>query len=134
MVRTQLAQLTGGPAPQPTGAPFIAITPETIQSGTLAGSGPSLVYGLFNNNALVAGATETVSAFFSDKPGETVITGFNPAVDVLQIQSKQAASFAQVSIFQLDANDTVVSLPGGATFMLDGTPQAALTAANFRFV
>ena len=134
LVNTQLAQLTGGPAPQPTGGPSIAITPETITSGTLAGSGPSLVYGLFNNNALVAGTTETVSAFFPNNPGEAIITGFNPATDVLQIQSKQAASFAQVSIFQLDANDTTVSLPGGATFVLDGTPQAALTAANFRFV
>ncbi len=134
LVKTQLAQLTGGPAPQPIGAPTIAITPETVTLGTLAGSGPSLVYGLFNNNALVAGATETVSAFFSDKPGETVITGFNPAADSLQIQSKQAASFAQVSVFQLDANNTVVSPPGGTTFLLDGTPQSALTAANFHFV
>ena len=126
VVQTQLAQLSGGPAPRPSGNSTVAITPTT-----LGGSG--LVYGLLNNDALIAGAAETVSASFSGS-GEAIITGFNPAVDVFQIESRQATSFAQVSLVALDAADTLVSVPGGASFMLNGTPHAALTAANFHFV
>ena len=129
VVKAQVAQLAGGPAPQPAGAPTIAITPAT-----LGGAGPSLVYGLLNNDALIAGAAETVTDQFGGASGEAVIAGFNPAVDVFQIESKQAASFAQLTLTRLDATDTVVSVPGGATFLLQGTPQAALTAANFHFV
>ncbi len=129
VVQTQLGQLSGGPAPRPAGNPLIAITPAT-----LGGPGPGLIYGLLNNDALVAGTAETVNATFSGVSGEAIITGFNPAVDVFQIESRQAASFAQVSFFALDATDTVVSVPGGASFVLNGTPQAALTAANFHFV
>ena len=77
---------------------------------------------------------ESVNATFSGVSGEAIITGFNPAVDVFQIESRQAASFAQVSLFALDATDTVVSVPGGASFVLNGTPHTALTAANFHFV
>ena len=129
VVRTQVAQLAGGPAPQPAGAPTIAITPAT-----LAGAGPSLVYGLLNNDALIAGAAETVTDQFGGASGEAVISGFNPAVDVFQIEARQAASFAQLTFAQPNATDTLIGVPGGAAFLLHGTPQAALTAANFHFV
>ena len=129
LVRAGIAQLAGGPAPQPAGAPTIAITPAT-----LGGAGPSLVYGLLNNDALIAGAAESVTDQFVGASGQAVITGFNPAVDVFQIESKQAASFAQLTLTGLNATDTAIGLPGGATFLLHGTPQTVLTAANFHFV
>ncbi len=129
VVEAQIAQLAGGPAPQPAGAPVIAITPATLGI-----AGPNLVYGLLNNDALIASAAETVTDQYGGAVGKAIISGFNPAVDAFQIESKQATSFAQLTLSRPNATDTLVSLPGGATFLLQGTPATALTAANFHFV
>jgi hypothetical protein len=65
------------------------------------------------------------------------IQGFNPATDILQIQSGQAASFAALDI-AASGNGSVIALPpstgNGQDIYLSNVAPSALHAANFRFV
>ena len=136
-LQTQLGELSGGPPPQST--PLVL--PETIYDGfvaeispqTIAGPGPTLVYGLLNNDALVANQPEAVTLTLGGDSGAAFVSGFNPATDILQVQTGQAAGFSSLDIFGSGAN-TGIQFGHGVSIYLEGVAQTALTPANFRFV
>jgi hypothetical protein len=128
-LQAQIAELSGGTPPRQAN---LALDP-TISPVTLGTASPSFVYGLLNNDTLQAAQPETVLAFYSGISGGAIITGFNPATDVIQLRSQQAANFAAVEndVFGGGAD---FLLHGGANIILENIAPASLTAANFRFV
>jgi hypothetical protein len=127
LVQTELHQLTGGAPPQHISLILTGV-PETI-----ALSGPNLVYSVLNNDALIASAAEKVTLIYGGTSGVVVLPDFNPATDILQIQTSQDASFAKLSFVAAGAA-TIVQLGGGGELILSNTSESALQAANFRFV
>ena len=143
-LKTEIAELSGGAPPQ--GVFDVYITPQTI-----AGS-PGTIYGLLNNDALMSSLHATVVPTLSGGVSVTDIFDFNVATDVIQIEGRQAASFSALRITevreppyeyrtghdrvppQFYTTDTQINLGNSATIILDDTPSATLTAANFRFV
>ena len=126
-IHAQIAELSGGDPPSGNGA-VVAITPQTI-----AGSGPNLVYGLLNNDAALSAHPLTVLDEAGAGLSLPIITGFNPATDVIQLQSHQDASFAALSVSPITGG-TSIYVGNGASIDLNGIAPASLTAANFRFV
>ncbi len=126
-IRAQVAELSGGEPPPGNGA-AIAISPQTI-----AGSGPNLVYGLLNNDAVISAHPLAVSDEAFGGLSSPSITGFNPATDLIQVQSRQEASFAALGITPINGGASVY-VGNGAFIDLNGVAPASLTAANFRFV
>lgn len=152
-LQTELGELSGGPPPQPHLPPSGTPLPGKSQTfnllGTIspqaisAGGSLSLVYSLLNNDALVINALVSLqpgsvppsaSALYSGVSGGASVRGFDPSSSVIQVQTKQDASFANVNLFPLDQNDTVVTLGGGASIFLAGVPSTSLHATNFAFV
>ena len=143
-LKMEIAELSGGPPPQ--GVFDVYITPQTI-----AGS-PGTIYGLLNNDALTSSSRAVAVATLSGGVSVTDIFNFNPATDVIQIESRQAASFSALRIAEVKeppygsrtghdrvppqfySTDTQINLGNSATIILDDTPLATLTAANFHFV
>lgn len=121
-----LAKLTAQIAALGTGAATSGYGPITPQ--TIAGT-PNYVIGLFNNDAIIS-------------PSSTASTSnFNPITDILQIESRQVASFAALNLTQVNVNPqigfteyTKANLGSGGTLYLDNVQQSSLTPANFRFV
>ncbi len=142
-IRTQIAELSGGVPPTPaTAGQTIAITPQTI-----AGS-PNFIYGLLHNDALIS--PFAVVSVFDDltNPGGDFVHLTNGlassksdlAVDIFQIESRQAASFGDLSFSQVAGSgytptSTVITFKNdpNITITVDA-PQTSLTAANFRFI
>ena len=91
------------------------------------------VYGILNNDALLAAAPEKVTLIYGGTSGTAVLPDFNVATDVLQIQSSQDASFAKLSLVAAGAA-TIVELGGGGELILSNTAESSLHAANFHFV
>ena len=127
LLQTELHELVGGSPPQNTSLVLTGV-PETI-----AVSGPNVIYGLMNNDALLASAAEKVTLIYGGASGVAVLPDFNAATDILQIQTSQDASFAKLS-FVAAGGTTIIQLGGGAEFILPNTPESALQASNFRFV
>ena len=125
-VQAQVAQLAGGTLPLPS-SNAVPITPQTLGSG-----GPALVYGLLNNDALIAGQARTVSATTSGASSQAIVQGFNPATDFFQIETRHAASFAALGLSAPGGTSTLITTGGGSILLPDVT-LAALTPANFRF-
>ena len=148
----QLGELSGGPAPAaaPSGPAPAAlngavaeITPGTIAGYTDPGYGPpansELVYGLLNNDALIvtnALANSAAVTLSLAGGGAAVISGFSPSIDVIQLQSHQAASFSGLNITATGAGgaNTLISLAQGGTITLPGIAPSSLNASNFSFV
>ena len=128
-VKGQIGQLAGGLPPGTFGVTQVAITPQTI-----AGPGPNLVYGLLNNDALIASQPRTVLTNSIGDPGVAHITGFDIRSDILQIQSQQSTGFSRLNISALNSGTTLVGVGNGGFIFLDGVAPTALTPANFRFV
>ena len=129
LVQQQIAQLAGN-APSYAGHVLTAaISPVTVGSAT-----PSFVYGLLNNDALQTATPETVELAYSGG-GISNIINFNPAVDIIQIRSQQAASY---SVLQNDmtqtGSGTVITFHSGGQVELAGIAPSQLTAGNFRIV
>ncbi len=124
-LRAQIAELSGGVSPF-LGGMMLGITPQTI-----AGN-PGIIYGLYNNDALISSQPETV---FSGG-----ISGFNPQTDVLQIKSRQAPNFGSLTITEEPNGSsqnsyTQITLPDGQfVTTLYRISATSLTPANFRFV
>jgi len=126
-VQAQVAQLAGSAPPRPA-ATAVPITPQNLGAG-----GPSFVYGLLNNDALVAGQPRTVSAATSGATSQATIQGFNPATDFFQIETQHAASFSSLVLSAPGGTSTLITTGGGSILLADVIP-AAVTPANFRFV
>ncbi len=126
-IEAQLGELSGGQPPPGSGA-VIGITPQTISGG-----GPNLVYGILNNDAVISANPLAVADQAFGALSSPTITGFNPATDVIQIQHSQVSSFAALGLAPI-TNGTSVYVGNGGFIDLNGTAQASLSAANFRFV
>ena len=129
-LKTQIAELSGGAPPQAAGS--VQITGETI-----AGSS-GYIYGLLNNDALISAQGANVGATLIG-PGNATVYPFDPARDILQIETRQAASFGALSLSK--SYDSVAGFPittvklgSGTSISLDVLSNAPITAANFRFV
>ncbi|MBE7211032.1 MAG: hypothetical protein INR65_08430 [Gluconacetobacter diazotrophicus] len=141
-VRSQIAQLAGGTPPVSAWAGAPRAVPD----------GPSFIYGLFNNDALVA-SKNTVAVGLGIRPdevagnpiapdtvlvggGASATTGFDPATDFFQIAGPRNTGFADLSFTQKATASgqiyTEVAVGGHATLTVFA-PEASLTAANFRF-
>ena len=105
----------------------------TINPQTVASPGPSLVYGLLNNDALIASRPETVEVSLTGS-NQAILAAFTPATDVIQMQVGQEIGQGRVNSFAAGSNATAIILPTGGSIDLPNTPETALTAANFRFV
>ena len=128
-LQAQLGELAGGPPPSGETA-SIPISPQTI-----AGSGPSFIYGLLNNDDLIASQPEPVAVTLSGAAASAVIGGFNPATDIIQLQSAQGPGFGSLAIQAVNTTDTLVTCGGtGAELYFKGIAPGELTTANFRFV
>lgn len=147
-IRTQIAELSGGAPPTPaTDGQTIAITPQTI-----AGS-PNLIYGLLHNDAFISSSVTalpdraSVIGSLTNPGGGSV----NPPYDVgsrmfdfagtiFQIESRQAASFGDLSFSQVTGSGyaptyTVITFKNDPNVTITAyAPQTSFTAANFRFV
>lgn len=137
-LQTQIAELSGGAPPREAGQyDNVSITPQTI-----AGV-PGQVYGLLHNDALIALQPAIIAASLSGTQA-TYIQGFNPATDILQIESRQAAGYAALNVHELGVGSagfnpasnafTEVDVGRGATIIVESVSNAVPTAANFRFV
>ncbi len=133
----QVGELAGGspPARSSSSPPIevlngagIEITPQTI-----AASSPNLVAGLLNSDALIANHPGSVSLTLTGPSGLEIINGFNPASDLLQVQTGQGAGFSNPSLFAI-GSDTFIQFGYGAETYLQGVSETALHASNFRFV
>ena len=135
-LQIQLSELSGGPPPQstpmvPPATIFNSIAAE-ITPQTIAGPGPAYVYGLLNNDALIASRPESVLLTLTGRSGEAIVNGFNPLADILQVQTGQDANFSNLSFFA-NGPDTAIELGGGGSIYLQGVAETALHAGNFRF-
>ncbi len=128
-LKTELGELSGGAPPHPSVTSGVAVTPQTISNG---GSTPSYVYSVLNNDALITAQPAAVALLYSGPSGFPVVNGFNPATDVVEVQSKQDASFSDLHFFPNGPN-TFVYLGGGGILDLIGVPQTSLQASNFKF-
>jgi hypothetical protein len=137
-LQTQIAELSGGAPPREAEpSSNIYITPQTIAG--VSGQ----VYGLLHNDALIALNPVVITASLSGTQA-TYIQGFNPATDILQIESRQASSYAALNVHELGVGSygfnpasnsfTEVDVGGGATIIVEGVSNAVPTAANFHFV
>ena len=107
---------------------FVAATPQSaITPQTLAAT-PTLTYLLPNNDTLLAAQPETVTLAGT----AATITGFNPATDILQLQSTQASSFSTLNLSQTNTA-TTLNLGAGALITLQGITETQLHPTNFRF-
>lgn len=119
---------------------------------TIPGS-PSFVYGLFDNDIMVA-ATPSIAvapgvqpteAYSSKAAADTVIIGgngpgstsFDPSTDYVQIAPAQATSFSELTLTSAatpSGNVPYTNVSVGSHLLLSiYVPDGSLTAANFRF-
>ncbi len=129
-IQAQISQLSGGATPRQADLQLAApITPVTV------GAAPaSFIYGLLSNDALQAAQPDSVLVTYAGAGGEAIVTGFNPAADVIQVRSQEAASFTAVQNDMFYNGSTIISLHGGAAIDLANVAPSQLTAHNFRFV
>ena len=80
---------------------------------------PNFVYDILNDDALIASQKQVVNPLFSGIGDGAVIGDFNVATDILQVQSRQVASFADLQPFQQNGQFAVVWM-GKAQLFLDG--------------
>ena len=128
-VQAEIKEL-GGAAGPPTVA-STAITPQTIN---VSASASAFVYGLLNNDALVAAAPETVSVGAAMGVATATITGFNAAQDIIQVQSSEAPSYAAIAVTPYGSGGSSLQLGSGHTVVLTNVAPPSLSAADFRFV
>ena len=134
----QLPQIQGGApeSPGPLVNAFIYVTPQTIAGP----SGPSFVYGLNNDDALISpnqfNGVDITYPSPADPIAATTISSFDKLTDVFEIQSKWNASFASLHIAASPQNpqETVITLGGSGGQIDVPVAPTALTAANFKFV
>ena len=131
-VQIQIRELGGGPTPET--VQLTTINPQTINS-----PGPSFVYGLLDNDALITQGPETVTAEQNAGRGGTAadfVSGFNPLTDVFQVQSSEIPSFAaiQSTLQQFGSTGTYINLGNAHGVELANVTPQQLTAANFHFV
>ena len=101
-LQAELSELSGSP-PTPLADGLASIDPQTVITGGVT----NLVYGLGNNDALIATQPKTVELgdeyYLNPLTNDQFILaaeiiGFNVATDVLQIQSLQNSSFSSLSL------------------------------------
>ena len=135
-VEGQIAQLAGGPAAGQDVTASIQVTPETI--------GNSLVYGLFDNIALLRQSPERVQLIFAGGPA-TGLDSFDPETDVFQVHASEFSNYDALRAHVIDVTPPAppqsppssyveFGAPDGAYVQIYGIHASQLTANNFQFV